>query len=883
MDKKPPKFATRLLKWFCNVEFLEEIEGDLNEQFAERLQKHGLWKANWHYLQDVLNSIRSYPIHRNESKRYNRLSYRDLAAHFFKITFRNILRSKSTAFINISGLAISLASFMLIGIYLIDEATFDSFHEDASDIYRISYSYGVHGDGIIETDARAAGLWSVALKESMPAVKAFTRFSRFGYPGKVRYEKLDKTFVEQQFFWVDTTYANIFTLQLIKGGDPTKVLRNHNNVIITERVATKYFGEGDPIGEILIYNRDGIDLNLTVAGVMKAYPTNSHFHPDFIASNIALQPLWKASNEDRVNSWGDAFTYSYVKVEKGTDASQIFKGVRAVFDKHLGEDAKRVWPVIIPLTDIHFTTGMRVDLETPGERINLYILGSIGMLILLIASINYMNLATARSITRSKEVGLRKTLGVTKTTLVAQFLGESILVTCISVMLSILLLSFLLPYFNDLTGKDFSFLQLLDKQIFIPLLGITLVIGIISGTYPAFYLSSFDPVRVLKGNYQGGAKAENVRKALVVLQFSVTMLLIVGALVIDGQLNFINSTKLNEYKDNILMVRLFGIADLSKTDNLKSTITQDPSVDDVSFGTQVPRQDGYGWIDTRLKVPALSTAEHIWQQLDVDFNFPAMFNLELISGRTFSEAKSDSAYVLVNESALKDLNISPEKAIGLVLENAYDKKQRTIIGIVKDFSYASVRQRILPLMINLNKENAETMYVKLDGTDYPEIIESLYQKWRTIYPQTPFEYWFLSEEFTRLYKVERQTSTILKYFTILAIAIGCLGLFGLASFTAEQRTKEIGIRKVLGASSGQIVLLLSSGFMKLIVVSFLIGIPLSYFLIHRWLENFAYQIEFGLMFFVVSASVILLLTCVTVGIESLRAALANPAESIRHE
>jgi len=884
MKKTPPKLATKILRWFCNIEFLEEIEGDLNEQFNERLENQGYWKARLLYIQDVFHTIRSYPVKRNQAPRQSQSTNIDLFRHFLRITFRNIVRSKSTAFINITGLAISVTSFLLIALFVIDETSFDSFHPNADNVFRISYSYKRYGDGVQETDARAAGLWSVALKESMPEVKRFTRFSRFGYPGTIRYENLNKTFVEQEFFWVDTTYTDIFKLEIIKGGEASRVLRNPHNLLITEFIAQKYFGDEDPVGKHLIYSRDGMDFEFTVAGVFKNYPTNAHFHPNFIASNLALTPLWKRNNEDRVNSWRDAFTYSYLEMDEGTDENKLHEGLRKVFDQHLGDDAKLVWPAVVRLKDIHLTPGKVIELEAPGEKSNNYIFGSIGILILLIASANYMNLATARSIKRSKEVGLRKTLGVSKSTLVIQFIGESVLITGCAVVLSILFLTLLLPYFNDVTSKTFTVSVLLNQDILLALICVPFVLGLISGIYPAFYLSSFNPVQVLKGKFDAGSRAENLRKALVVFQFSITLFLITGTVVIDQQLEHMNNTKLTELQDQVLSVRLFGFINESEIGGLINNIEQNPSVAEVSLGTHLPRQDHYGWIDTRVKAPSLGETEYIWQQLDGSANLPAMFNLELIAGRTFSETNpADSTNVIVNESAVKDLGILPVNALGLIIENPFTKEQKTVIGVVRDFNYASARKNILPLMINNKKSGAETLYIRLAGTSYPQIIDSIEKTWKKTVPASPFEYWFLSDQFTMLYKLERQTDVILKFFAGLAIVIGCLGLFGLASYTAEQKTKEIGIRKVLGASAKQLLFMLVSRFIKLIIISFMIGIPVAYFLVNQWLENFAYKVDVSALFFIVPGIGILVIAFLTVSIETLRAALANPVESIRHE
>jgi putative ABC transport system permease protein len=881
MKKSPPKFASRLLSRFCNVEFLEEVEGDLNEQFQERCENNGLFVANILYMRDVLQTIRSYPSKRSGMGVQHGLPATDMLAHFIKVSFRNITRSKTTGLINIAGFAISITSFLLIAAYIVDEATYDTFHPNAENVYRIGYSYKRSGDGVEETDARAAGLWSIALKESMPEVETFTRFSRFGYPGTVRYSDADKVFVEQEFFWVDPSYGEIFHVNMISGGSVQKILEEPNGVIITEEIAKKYFGDEMALGKMLVYSRDGLEIPLTVAGIMQAYPSNAHFHPAFIASNIALVPLWKRNNEDRVNSWGDTFTYSYLKLQEGTTHLKLEQGLRRVFDEHLGDDAKLVWPSVVKMTDIHFTPGKLIELENPGDKANLYIFGSIGILVLIIASINYMNLATARSMRRSKEVGLRKTLGVRQSALIIQFVGESFVITAIAFALSIVILGLCLPYFNDITGKTFTLLSFVRPALLLPILAAILLLAFVSGIYPAVYLSSFRPVKVLKGQLHTGRGAEHFRRVLVVFQFTITLLLIAGTIAINEQLSFLNQTKLAQHQDEILTVRLSGMIDPNKVNPLIDQLKLKSIVSDVSVGTQIPRQDHFGWIDTRIKAKSLGPTEFVWQAIDVAPNLPSLFDLEFIAGRSFG-SMADSLNVIINESALKDLRVTADGALGLHLENNISKTERTVIGVVKDFNYTSARKKIDPLLINCSTD-AETLYIKLSTADFRTGVRMTEDAWKKITPLSPFEYSFLNEQFDKLYMLERRTNSIMTFFAALAMTIACLGLFGLASFVAEQRTKEIGIRKILGASANQILVLLSSRFMKLIVVALVIGTPCAYLAIKFWLNNFAYKVEIRGAYFTIPALFILGLAGLTVTIETLRAALSNPVRSIRQD
>ena len=458
MKYNPPRFARTLLQWFCHAEFIEEVEGDLYELFQYRVEHQGMFHARLGYFKDVLHSINPYRTQPRKPMRRQSLKIGDRLNHFFKFAFRNLVRSRTSSIVNLTGLTVSLASFFLIAIYLIDESTYEDVHPNANEVYRISYSFNGF-DGKERKDSRAAGMWSVTLKETLPEVKQFTRFSRFGYPGKVWSDNPDHVFVETHFFWVDSTLTDIFSVPLISGGDAKTVLRNPHYVIINENTANKYFGTTDALGKPMTYVRDGMSFLFTVGGVMKNAASNTHFKPDLIANCVALDPLWKRNSEDRINSWMDSFSYSFIRLESGTDLHKVTSTLQQIFNDNLGDRAASTHPILTPLRDIHFTTGQLFELEAPGDKAHLYIFGSIGLLILGMACMNYMNLATARSMRRTKEVGLRKTLGVSKISLIFQFLGESFLMTAIAMSVAILLFILFLPAFNALTFNNFLFFQ----------------------------------------------------------------------------------------------------------------------------------------------------------------------------------------------------------------------------------------------------------------------------------------------------------------------------------------------------------------------------------------------------------------------------------------
>ncbi len=883
MKHHPSRLAKALLRRFCHVSFIEEVEGDLDEQFHENIEQKGLFRARINYWFDVIRAITS-GNRKDRDVRSPGISFIDSILHFFKIFFRSMRSSRTSAIINVAGLVLSLVSFIAIWLYVNDELSYDTIHKDADKIYRISNSYKRMSDGAEETDARLPGLWVEALSEGSPAIKAHTRFSKFGWPGLVKYPKQDKMFEEAQVFWVDSSYTDIFSLEVIHGSDAWHILRDPSKVIISESTAQKYFGNVDPIEEEIIYSRTGMDFPLIVGAVMKDYPPNTHFHPAFIASNRVLNPLWKRDNEERVNSWGDAFTYSFIKINDESDLPAIKAIMEPIVREHRHGNGKAVFT---KLTDIHFTNGFLVELESPGDRLYVYISASVGILILIVAAINYMNLATARSLRRAKEVGLRKTLGVRRISLVWQFLGESIAMMTIAFLIAMAIIATFLPSFNQITGKTFTLSTVVQDDSLVILLMVVLVLGILSGSYPAFYLSRFKPADVLKGTVTAGSGAESFRRILVVFQFSVTMILIICAMVVQSQLAFIQEGKLNSHTDQVITIRTGG--DVSE---LRNILMRNKNVVDVSFSDHIPRQENFGFITYPFVVKSKGDDRTNLDVLKVDERFLSMFGIELIAGRNLSfSTPADTNNCIVNESALKALHLTLQEAVGQEISvapnfnyvDARELRFSTIVGVVKDFPYKSVRESISPLVLSGYYKGTETLNVKLAPTDIMHTIAEIERTWKQIYPGYAFYYWFMDQEFERLYRHERKMSRLSNYFTVFTVVIACLGLFGLASFTAEQKTKEIGIRKVLGASVGQILVLLTNRFVRLVLIACIVAIPLSLYAMTLWLESFAYRTSIHWSVFAGAGLFILLLTYLTVGIESLRAANANPVDSIRHE
>lgn len=892
MRHQPPGFAKRLLRAFAHATFIEEIEGDLDELFQERIANEGLTKARLHYISDVWHAITRQRSGARTKPSHQSRSLKDQWWQFVKITFRNIIRNRVSSVVNLSGLAVSLASFLLIAFYLQDELTYDSSNPNASNIYRISYSF-ISFDESRGQDARAAGLWSATLKEQMPEIKSYTRFSRFGYPGNAWSGNPDHVFVEQQFYWVDPTYPDFFPLELTTTGDAKSILSDPQYVIINETIAEKHFGDDSALGKTITYVRDGMEFPLIVGGIMKDAPSNSHAKPDLMANSAALAPLWKRNGADRINSWSDSFSYSFVEVASGADLEKVKSTLQRLFIEHLGEFGRARQPILVPLTEIHFTEGFMFELDSPGDKMHLYIFASVGILILIMACINYMNLATARSMRRSKEVGLRKTLGITRSSLIAQFIGESILMTTIALLMSMVLLALFIPSFNELTEKRFDILTLIQSDAIIIFIGAIVTVGLLSGIYPAFYLSGFKPIETLRGTLTIGKNPEYFRKALVVVQIGITVIILSSTYVVHEQLSFINDSKLSENKDQVLTVRLSGV-DINKIESFKQQAQQQSNVGNISTGAHLPRRENFGDASRAIRFKEIKNSERTWEFFHGDFDFPAMFKLELIAGRNFSKNNpGDSAAIILNETAVKDLGITPEQAPGLTAETLYFVEQKgemvpvvvalKVIGVMKDFHYTSLKKVVGPAAISGSYKEAEMMYVTLEGGDFSSTIDRIHKTWSELFPATPFQYWFMDEEFGRLYRAERRMAALVLYLGGIAVLIACLGLFGLASYTAEQKTKEIGIRKVLGASTQQMMIFLTSRYVKLSLIAFIIGIPVAMVLTSWWMNTFQYKAETGYWFYFWTCSLIILVTLSTVAFESLRAARTNPSQSMRHE
>ncbi len=798
--------------------------------------------------------------------------------NYFKIAVRNLLRHRAYSFINLAGLALGMTCAFLILLYVQDELRYDRFHEKADRIYRIAW-INEH------PQTRTPHPMAQAMVKDLPEVENAVSLSPLWGPGltrrifSIRYG--DKRFDETNVLSVDTTFFKIFSFPFLQG-DPRTALQEPFAVIISERIAQKYFGEEEALGKVL---RIDNDLDLKVTGVARNVPSQSHFHFDFLVSYTLLKPRETGS----YYKWEDFGHYNYILLKPGADPQALSAKIATWIGPYLGwpEDwlaalrAGRVHFELQPLTDIHLRSQLAWELEPNSDVAYVYLFTAIAVFILLIAGINFMNLATARSTTRAKEVGVRKVLGAARLQLLGQFLGEALLLSVAALLLAVAAVELLLPAFNALSGRALAVNYFEQPRLIVAMLATTLLVGIFSGSYPAFFLSAYQPLKVLKGEIKAGSRSARFRRTLVVAQFALSIALIAGTAIVSSQLRFLRAQKLGFDKGQVVVLRLKNRAMRAQYETIKTELLRGPEVLRASASSNVPggrfNNNSIQWRPEQDDQDAA--------QMRVDYDFFATLDIPLAEGRVFNKeiaTDADSAFML-NETAARLFNW--DTAVGKRITWFDDDHTRrgTIIGVVKDFHFQSLHTRIAPLIMNIGPRSFNYMLVKIGPNDMPNTLAHLERVWKKFDPEFDFEYSFLDADFDQLYHSEARIQTLFGYFTFLAIFIAGLGLFGLASFTTQQRTKEIGVRKVLGASVTSVVAMLSKDFLKLVLLANLFAWPVAYLAMNLWLQNFAYRVNLGWRVFAFAGGMALLLALLTVSAQAIKAARANPVEALRYE
>lgn len=797
--------------------------------------------------------------------------------NYFKIAFRNLLRYKGFSFINIFGLATGMACSLLIFLFVKDEISYDRFHKNAENIYRIVKDF-VNDDGSRLPDATTPPAVAPAIQKEIPEVQNVTRvFPGWGRDFLIKYG--DKNFLEQNLYRVDSSFFDVFTFPLLKGNAKT-AFTNINSIVLTQSAAKKYFGNEDAIGKTLSVDDLG---DMMVSGVLKDIPSNSHFHFDFLIS-VRKFP------GDFDGNWNWYNFYTYAKLKPNTDVAAFTKKLQDIYKRN-DRDAKNIF-YTQRLTDIHLTSNLKWELEPNSDKLYVYVFTIIAIFIILIAGINYVNLSTAKASVRAKEVGVRKVAGAFRSSLVNQFLIESIITSLIAAILAVIIAQLLLPVVNNLTLKHLTVIG--NPSVLVYMTLAALFLGVIAGFFPAVYLSSFKPILVLKGLKFSEKGTLNVRKALVIVQFTISIVLIIGALIISQQMQFILSAKLGLNKDEVLIVKNSFAAQDRRA--FLNEISQLPGVKKATAADGVV--GGQNWTNgMRLKG---SQNSQLINFLSVGYDFTEAMGMQIKEGRSFSSKfpadtmnngipggplDQNIGSVMVNETAVKDLGI-PEPVIGKQLLWGDDNDTMyyvTIVGVLKDFHFTSLKNQIKPFAFINNPRRQWYFTIKLSTDNLKATVAQLENTWKKFSSDRPFEYTFLDETYTKLYQSETRFQKVFISLVVLGIIIACLGLLGLSTFAAQRRVKEIGIRKVLGASAASVVTLLSKDFLKLVIIALILAIPIAWFAMNKWLQDFAYRIHIQWWVFMIAAFITILIAWITISTQAFKAASANPVKSLRTE
>jgi putative ABC transport system permease protein len=802
--------------------------------------------------------------------------------NYIKIALRNLVRHKGYTFINIFGLATGIVCCLLILVYVQDELSYDKYHKKADQIYRIVNSGVIRGNQI--EMPLVSGPWGPAMVEEFPEVLKAVRVKPPDSRWVIAHE--ERKFPEKGLYFADPTFFEVFDVEMVVG-DPDTALDAPYSMVISEDMAAKYFGEKNPVGKILIGDNW---MNFNITGIMKKHPPSTHMDYDFLVNfetlNRAIDPVNKQPYYgDLSQEWQNFRIYTYLLLDAQADPDIVATKMRTMIEERLGMMVRAAGielnPYLQKLTDIHLKSDLEGEMGPTGDESYIYIFSVVAIFILLIACINFMNLSTARSENRAKEVGIRKVVGADRGLLIKQFLGESITFTSLAAIIAGIAIIFLFGPFNVIAEKNISASSLINVQTAVLLIGLVIIVGVTSGSYPAFLLSAFRPAEVLSGKKHKGASGGLLRKILVVVQFAMSVLLIISLSVIYSQMGYIKNRPLGYDKENILAIPLSDPAPRSTYDAYKTTLLSNSQITSVSAASSLP--GGLFGMALLRPVGRPANENSTIQWMIVDYDFIETFGLELLEGRDFSrEFTTDvNQALLLNEEAVKQLKFDSGLDIRLT---GGGPGNLPVVGVLQDYYFKSLHQKIEPFALFMGQEQGfNWVFIKTTEENMPAIVGFAEQEWNRINPGHPFEYTFVDRNNDMMYQSEMKLSRLFTIFTGIAIYIACLGLFGLASFTVVQRTKEIGMRKVLGASVGGIIVILSKEYVKWIVLANLFAWPLGYYFMRKWLEGFAYHTELNIIVFIASGVLALIIALLTVSVQTFKAATANPVDSLRYE
>ncbi|MBV9987296.1 MAG: ABC transporter permease [Chitinophagaceae bacterium] len=808
--------------------------------------------------------------------------------NYFKMAWRNLMKHKFISFINLFGLTVGLTCCLLITAYIIHETSYDKYNTNANRIYRVTRSFN-NTEGVVSLRlSTIAPPFAPLIQAHFPDIQQMTRLLPNGKT-PVRYG--DKMFNENNVFFADEHLFDVFTVKVDKG-NPKQALVNPFTVMLSEALAAKYFGTEDPMDKTIRINNQ---FDLKVTGVFKSFPSNAHLHPEMMVSFNTLRDSTVYGEKRLQTNFGNNSFFTYILLPEDYPA----KNIEAQFPAFL--DAKVHFPGapasfrtstttklgLQKLTDIHLRSHLDYEGEENGDITRVYIFSGIALIILLIACINYMNLSTARSTLRAREIGIRKVTGATKAELVTQFLSESVLISWLAMLLAFGITAMTIPWLNKLSGLQLSIDVLLKWQWILAMVLVPVAVGLISGIYPAMFMSSFQPVKTLKGLFKAGGNSISFRKALVVVQFAISIILIITTAIVFQQLRYMQQTALGYTKEHVIVMP-YNIATASQYESFRNELMAKNGVVQVARSSRIPTgrlldSQGASIVDGDSLQPVNTELKF----LAVDHDFIPAYGIQMAAGRNYSRAfNTDTSNFVVNEAVVRALNWkSPQAAVGK--EFRYGGQRGRIIGVMKDFHFESMHKKIAPIVLVLPKPEQNNFYgqlsIKISAANINSTLQTIENVWKKFIPEIPYDYTFLDENFGKLYQSEQRQSSLFTIFSCIAIFIACLGLLGLSAFAISQRIKEIGIRKVLGASSGNIVTLLSKDFLKLVGIAALFAFPIAWWSMSKWLTDFAYRISINWWIFLAAACAAALIALLTVGIQALKAALSNPVKSLRTE
>ncbi len=873
--KTPPKWLDQLFEWFCREEELEILKGDLYELYDQRLREKGRFRADLFFGLEVLDLFRPFVI-----KKHSEINPTIMLKNYSKITYRNFVRQKVYSFLNISGLVVGLTCFILIFLYIQDELSYDQFHSDSDRIFRVLEHF--ESEGVGEHSASLPFPTGPALADDFPGqVEKVVRLFNFQSPTLAMANRpAEKAFNESRIFFADSTFLEVFDFELTQG-NRAQVLEQPNSVLITRSMAKKYFEDENPMGKILEFQGN---QQLQVTGVLEDAPTNAHFQFDFIVSFSSLRQWFNGAYP---GTWYWNPCWTYVLLDEHTSPGELEARMPDFVQEYFPDFIKSdVTLELQPLTDIHLHSKLDYEIQANNDIKTIYIFGAIALLVLFIAAINFINLSTARATKRAKEVGVRKTLGSKRSQLVTQFIFESILMTLLAIALALFVVMAIFPAFNALVEKSIGFQELFHPQFLLGALALAVIVGLLSGFYPAFILSSFNTVAVLK-NGQVKAKGLNFRRVLVSTQFAISIFLIAGTFVALDQFQLLQDQDVGFDQEHVVMIPVIRSPMGQHYEFFRTEALQSPHVKSI---TGVEEIIGAKHQVGNYRFEGMERSKP-FPRFMVLHNFAETMNIEMAAGRDYAREfiTDDSLAVVVNESMVEAMGWgSPEEAI----DRKYyfrNELRGKVVGVVKDYNFVSKHHPIGPLVLDLDtRPGAFNLFikylaVKVDNRNLKQALADLEKAWRTTLPDRPFDSFFLEDRLDDSYKSEQKLSKITIIFSILAILVACLGLFGLATFSVERRTKEIGLRKVLGIKTSQIMVLLSKEFFYLIVIAFVVSIPASYLLLERWLDGFAYRVSLQVWPFVLAGVIAIAVSMLTIFYHAMKASFINPVKTLKHE